>query len=109
MSYLSSFPLLLDFTNIALFAILSSGISSWIYLIIVALRSHFCTPAIKKKYDDKILLPGNCSTSSSLQQLPFVSIVVPARNEQENIEKCLLSLISQNYSNFEIIVIDDNS
>ena len=116
MSYLSSFPLLLDFTNIALFAILSSGISSWIYLIIVALHSHFCTPSIKKKYEgddnnnnDKIIL-DNCSTSSLQQQFPpFVSIIIPARNEQENIEKCLLSLISQNYSNFEIVTVDDNS
>ena len=40
---------------------------------------------------------------------PFVSVVVPARNEQGNIEKCILSLLAQNYPNFEVIVIDDNS
>jgi glycosyltransferase involved in cell wall biosynthesis len=40
---------------------------------------------------------------------PFVSVVVPARNEQNNIENCLLSLLSQNYPCFEVIAIDDNS
>ncbi len=41
--------------------------------------------------------------------LPLVSIVVPARNEQNRIERCILSLLDQDYSKFEIIVIDDNS
>jgi chlorobactene glucosyltransferase len=41
--------------------------------------------------------------------LPFVSIIVPARNEQDNIERCLLSLLHQDYPNFEVIVVDDNS
>ena len=40
---------------------------------------------------------------------PFVSVIVPARNEQDNIERCILSLLGQNYPNFEVIVIDDNS
>lgn len=40
---------------------------------------------------------------------PFVSIIVPARNEQKNIEKCLQSLLSQNYPFFEIIAVNDNS
>jgi chlorobactene glucosyltransferase len=39
----------------------------------------------------------------------FVSVVVPARNEQDNIERCILSFLAQNYPNFEVIVIDDNS
>jgi chlorobactene glucosyltransferase len=41
--------------------------------------------------------------------LPFVSIIVPARNEQDNIERCILSLLHQDYPNFEVIVVDDNS
>ncbi len=40
---------------------------------------------------------------------PFVSIIVPARNEQKNIESCLLSLLSQNYPCFEVIAVNDNS
>ncbi|MEJ7642687.1 MAG: glycosyltransferase family 2 protein, partial [Candidatus Nitrosocosmicus sp.] len=44
-----------------------------------------------------------------LKNLPFVSIIVPARNEEEHIERCLLSLLSQEYPYFEIIAIDDSS
>jgi chlorobactene glucosyltransferase len=40
---------------------------------------------------------------------PLVSVLVPARNEQENIRVCLESLQKQDYPNFEILVLDDNS
>jgi glycosyltransferase involved in cell wall biosynthesis len=40
---------------------------------------------------------------------PLVSIIVPACNEEDNIEQGLLSLLSQRYENFEIIVVDDRS
>lgn len=40
---------------------------------------------------------------------PFVSILVPARNEADKIARCVRSLLAQNYPNFELIVLDDNS
>lgn len=40
---------------------------------------------------------------------PFVSILVPARDEEANIETCLTSLRKQDYPSFEILVLDDNS
>jgi len=40
---------------------------------------------------------------------PMVSILIPARNEENNIERCLNSLRRQLYKNFEIIVLNDNS
>lgn len=40
---------------------------------------------------------------------PFVSILVPAYNEQEVISRTLTSLINTKYENKEIIVIDDGS
>jgi glycosyltransferase involved in cell wall biosynthesis len=40
---------------------------------------------------------------------PLVSIVVPACNEEDNIEKSLLSLLAQDYQNLEIIVVNDRS
>jgi len=40
---------------------------------------------------------------------PFISILVPARNESDNIATCLNSLCNQDYTNFEIIVLNDNS
>jgi len=43
------------------------------------------------------------------RELPFVSVLVPARNEEGKIGRCLESLLKQNYPNFEVIVIDDRS
>ena len=40
---------------------------------------------------------------------PLVSILIPARNEERNIEKCLASLLKQDYPKFEIIILDDES
>lgn len=40
---------------------------------------------------------------------PLVSVLVPARNEGGNIEKCILSLLEQDYPNYEVIILDDNS
>jgi len=43
------------------------------------------------------------------QELPVLSIVVPARNEERQIEGCVRSLSGQRYPDFEVIVVDDQS
>jgi len=40
---------------------------------------------------------------------PLVSVLIPARNEENNIENCINSLRNQLYKNYEILVINDNS
>jgi chlorobactene glucosyltransferase len=40
---------------------------------------------------------------------PFVSVLVPARNEERNIAACVTSLLAQDYPDFEVVVLDDNS
>jgi chlorobactene glucosyltransferase len=40
---------------------------------------------------------------------PFISVLVPARDEEANIAACLESLQKQDYLNYEIVVLDDNS
>jgi len=40
---------------------------------------------------------------------PLISVCVPARNEERNIERCVDALLAQTYPNFEIIVLDDRS
>lgn len=40
---------------------------------------------------------------------PKVSILIPMRNEENNIGECLNSVLDQSYNNYEVIVLDDNS
>lgn len=44
-------------------------------------------------------------------ELPFISIIIAARNEEKNIGDCIQSIISQTYpqNRFEIIIADDHS
>lgn len=46
---------------------------------------------------------------NKLKSDPLVSVLIPARNEEENIERCLESVVKQTYSNFEIYVLNDSS
>jgi chlorobactene glucosyltransferase len=40
---------------------------------------------------------------------PLVSICIPARNEENNIRRCVESALAQDYPNIEVIVLDDRS
>ncbi len=42
-------------------------------------------------------------------QFPKVSVLVPARNEEANIGRCIRSLLSQDYPDFEVLALDDES
>lgn len=88
--------LVTDIFNYTLAAILIGICGAWIFLIKSMVDSFRLTP-----YLDKF---ENTSKSH-----PKVSIILPARNEEEFIGKCLESLIKQDYKNYEIIVIDDSS
>ena len=43
------------------------------------------------------------------EKFPCVSVLVPARNEANNIETCVTSLLAQDYPDFEVLVLDDHS
>jgi len=54
-------------------------------------------------------IAGYSLPESFIKRPPLVSIMVPARNEAENIKMCVTSLLKQDYANIEILVLDDNS
>ncbi len=78
----------------SIFIIGSLGI--WIYLFFTLKKSFHFSPIILKS--NKINMKKN-----------LVSIIIPARNEEKYIKNCISSLLNQNYTNYEIIVVDDNS
>ena len=88
--------LIFDIFIYAVIAILMGICVAWIFLIKSMMDSFRLTP-----YLDKF---ENKSKST-----PKVSIILPARNEENFIGNCLDSLIKQDYQNYEIIVIDDSS
>lgn len=55
--------------------------------------------------ESRIIQPIHFSTSHD----PKVSIVIPTYNGSKTIQKTLESVLSQSYSNFEIIIVDDDS
>jgi chlorobactene glucosyltransferase len=40
---------------------------------------------------------------------PLVSVIVPARNEEKNIRRCVEAILNQDYPNFQVLVLDDRS
>lgn len=68
-------------------------------LVIFAINLYLNLRALKRP------LPGARLPAPA----PMVSVLVPARNEGENIRACLESLSNQDYPNYEILVLDDNS
>lgn len=85
-----------DVFNYTLAAILAGVALTWILLI----RSMWLT------FRDSPFLDKFNSKSHSK---PKVSVILPARNEEGFIERCLNSLISQDYENYELVAIDDRS
>jgi len=63
---------------------------------------------IRVLIDRKILDPDKIPVRS---ELPFITIVIPARNEERNIRRCVNSIIHQTYpkKKYKLIVVNDNS
>lgn len=49
------------------------------------------------------------SDAPALVTAPLVSVIVPARDEERNIQRCVESLLAQDYPRYEVIVVDDGS
>lgn len=89
------------------------GFSVWIIFFCSALQSIVHSPMLKtfqfKRSQQDKSKEENQSYDGKNQKSPVVSVVLPARNEQDNIQKCLNSLIRQDYPNYEIVAVNDCS
>jgi len=86
----------LDIFNYIFTAVLIGVFLAWISLMHSMYKSFTKTP-----YLDKF--------ENSVNQTPKVSIILPARNEEKFIGRCLESFVKQDYTNYEIITVDDSS
>ena len=48
-------------------------------------------------------------SGSTPENPPLVTVIVPARNEAHNIARCVTSILSTNYPQLEVVVVDDSS
>lgn len=76
----------------------------FIVLLIISL-SVFSLISIYNLFTAPVL--KSVLSQSTKQKL--VSVLIPARNEENNIVKCIEGVLGQDYQNKEIIVLDDNS
>ena len=57
----------------------------------------------------KLLMPTN-NLRMTASDAPLVSVLVPARNEQNRVlADCLRSILAQDYGRFEVIAVNDRS
>lgn len=79
----------------------------WFILIGAVLATIYCGLILVYRYWFTNLKPFELH--STQESSVFFSIIIPARNESENIEKCIQSILAQSYPLYEIIVVDDHS
>jgi len=75
------------------------------FAVIVWIVRHIEMSAVNRK--GPFIRAGG--SHSELTRTPLVSVIVPARNEEENIAECLKSIFNQDYPNLEVTVVNDRS
>ncbi len=90
--------MLLTLINAIMLSIALGVLSTWVYFLAYALKTYRHAPKLDHS-KHKIII----------NRYPSVDIIVPARNEERFISRCLDSLLKQEYTNYRIIAVDDCS
>lgn len=81
----------------SIMAVILGGIAGlWVYFLAFMVRSFRLAPRLE-------------NFDRAAHSTPRVSVILPARNEEKYISRCLDTLLAQDYSNFQIIAINDSS
>ena len=87
-----------------MFEFLAQALSPLYYPALLAVASYFFILSLANHYE-----MWRFTLASQIFNGPKVSVLIPARNEEQNIERCVNSLRNQVYKNYEILVLNDNS
>ena len=81
----------------------------WLVLSCIALGAAIILFASTVRNILKTRMPLLSPESVVTAELPSLTVAIPARNETDDLEACLSSIISSNYPKLEILVLDDCS
>lgn len=87
-----------------MFVYLAELLSPFYYPVLLAAALYFFILSLANHYEMWRFTRG-----PEVFDGPLVSVLIPARNEERNIERCVNSLRNQFYHNYEILVLNDNS
>jgi len=79
-------------------------LSPYYYNALVIVASYFFILSLANHYE-----MWRFTLGPEISDGPLVSVLIPVRDEEKHIERCLNSLLNQHYKNYEILVINDNS
>lgn len=82
--------------NLVFVIIIIGAFSIWIYLLFILRKSFNKSPLIR-------------SGSNHIEDSCLLSIIIPARNEEMYIKKCIQSILNQSAKSYEVLVVDDSS
>lgn len=77
-----------------------------IFAFLLLLLLIACTNAI---YMDRMHRYPHRQASQPPEKQPRLSVLVPARDEENNIGRCVESLLTQDYTDYEVFVLNDHS
>lgn len=80
-----------------------------LYLLLFILAYLIGTLLVLLRNMAEFIPAGSSDKAVEKPATPLASILIPARNEESVIAKCVESVLAQDYPNFEIIVLDDRS
>lgn len=102
-----------DVALCAVAAVMTCVAGAWVYLIRSMSATFRTVPYLDGDYEGGGGYGGGEGSAkpaaSGSASCPMVSVILPARNEEGYIERCLESLAAQDYPNYEVVAIDDSS
>lgn len=102
-------PLLATRLSTALFHTAHTQVPEWVSIVLTCLYTFFILTVCFPFLLTLGWLPLSRHEKHSTAVLPFVSIVIPAFNEEQSIMRSLDALKNLDYPRFEVIVVNDGS